>query len=384
MTSDIVGGHRTSARFPTDLSPTDLSEEREARFHAEAKYRGLIEQIPAVVYLDPVDETRGSIFVSEQVRGLLGIEPEEWLTDPYSWSKRLHPDDSARAWEEYRDSFTRDVPLRHEYRMIHADGTVRWVLEFANPIHDAHGAPWLIQGVIFDITERKEAEEVQFQRSERLSRIVETQRDIAVADLDPDAVMHLICARTEELTNAQGALILLLDGEDLVIRAATGFMRDQIGRRVPIEGSLPGWVLSNDQPALVDDGPNDPRFGSIARELGIRSAIAVPLRHGEVAAELVVVSRELHAFTEDDLKTLELLSVVLSSALSHASEFESKQQQVEALARFETMYEGAAIGITLKSPRRSEHRREPRVRGDVRLLRRRARDHDPAGLHAPW
>ena len=100
-----------------------------------------MEQIPAVVYLDPVDESRGSIFVSEQVRELLGIEPVEWLSQTYSWSKRLHPDDSARAWEEYIDSFTRDVPLRHEYRMLHADGTVRWVLEFAQPIHDAVGAP---------------------------------------------------------------------------------------------------------------------------------------------------------------------------------------------------------------------------------------------------
>ena len=346
MASDIVDSHRASAG-----PPMELADERLARYQAEAKYRALVEQIPAVVYLDPVDESRGSIFVSEHVRDLLGIEPVEWLSDPYSWSKRLHPDDSARAWEEYIDSFTRDVPLRHEYRMLHADGTVRWVLEFAQPIHDAVGAPWLVQGVIFDITERKEAEEAQAERSERLSRVVDTQRDIAVADLDLDAVMQLICARTGELTGAQGALILLLDGQELIMRVATGFVSGQVGRRVPIEGSLPGWVLTHDEPALVNNGLNDPRFGKIARELGIRSAIVVPLRHRELAVgELVVLSRELDAFTKEDLKTLELLSVVLSSALSHASEFESKQQQVEALARFETMYEGAAIGITLQSP----------------------------------
>jgi diguanylate cyclase (GGDEF)-like protein/PAS domain S-box-containing protein len=346
MASDIVGEHRTSVGLQADLSA-----EREARFHAEAKYRALVEQIPAVVYLDPVDETQSSIFVSEQVRDLLGIEPEEWLADPRAWTSRLHPDDSLRAWDEYVDACSRDLTLRHEYRMIHADGSVRWVLEVANPIHDVHGAPWMIQGVIFDITERKAAEEAQSARSERLSRIVETQRDIAIAAPDLDGVMRLICARTQELTNAQSAVVLLHDGQDLVIRTGTGFVADQIGRRVPIEGSFPGWVLTNDEPALVNDGPNDPRFGSIARELGIRSAIAVPLRHTEVAVgELVVISRELDAFTEEDLKTLELLSVVLSSALSHASEFESKQQEVEALARFETMYEGASIGITLMSP----------------------------------
>ena len=50
-------------------------------------------------------------------------------------------------------------PLNHEYRMVHEDGSVRWVLEQAYPIDDEQGQPWLIQGVIFDITERKLAEE---------------------------------------------------------------------------------------------------------------------------------------------------------------------------------------------------------------------------------
>ena len=50
-------------------------------------------------------------------------------------------------------------PLNHEYRMVHEDGSVRWVLEQAYPIDDEQGEPWLIQGVIFDITERKLAEE---------------------------------------------------------------------------------------------------------------------------------------------------------------------------------------------------------------------------------
>ena len=43
--------------------------------------------------------------------------------------------------------------------MVHEDGTVRWVLEQAYPIRDEDGNPWLIQGIIFDITERKNAEE---------------------------------------------------------------------------------------------------------------------------------------------------------------------------------------------------------------------------------
>ncbi|MGZ8570916.1 MAG: putative bifunctional diguanylate cyclase/phosphodiesterase [Actinomycetota bacterium] len=131
----------------------------EARFEAEAKYRSLVEHIPAVVYLDPVDPDQSSIYVSPQVRDLLGIEPEQWLEDPYVWRDHVHPQDFDRAWEEYEDAYNAHQPLSHEYRMVHEDGTIRWVLEQAFPIDDEAGDPWLIQGVIFDITKRKEAEE---------------------------------------------------------------------------------------------------------------------------------------------------------------------------------------------------------------------------------
>ena len=138
---------------------TELQAGREARFEAEAKYRALVEQIPAVVYLDPVDEDSDSIYVSPQVVTLLGIDPDEWLSDPYCWRRHVHPEDIDRAWEEYEQAFKQHTTLNHEYRMVHEDGTIKWVLEQAYPIKDEQGKPWLIQGVIFDITARKAAEE---------------------------------------------------------------------------------------------------------------------------------------------------------------------------------------------------------------------------------
>ena len=56
-------------------------------------------------------------------------------------------------------SKSQHTQLNHEYRMVHKDGSIRWVLEQAFPIDDEHGDPWMIQGVMFDITKRKNAEE---------------------------------------------------------------------------------------------------------------------------------------------------------------------------------------------------------------------------------
>jgi diguanylate cyclase (GGDEF)-like protein/PAS domain S-box-containing protein len=136
-----------------------LQAGREAQYEAEAKYRALVEHIPAVVYLDPVDEDGTSVYVSPQITDLIGIPPEEWLGDPYAWRRHVHPEDIDRAFDEYREAYNTHTTLNHEYRMVHEDGSVRWVLEQAFPIDDEHGQPWLIQGVIFDITKRKNAEQ---------------------------------------------------------------------------------------------------------------------------------------------------------------------------------------------------------------------------------
>ncbi|HET9722642.1 MAG TPA: EAL domain-containing protein [Actinomycetota bacterium] len=138
---------------------SDLRRGEAARFEAEAKYASLVEGIPAITYIDPIDENQSSIYVSPQVTELLGLSPEEWLTDPYCWRRHVHPEDEQRAWDEYVEACRNEESLTHEYRMVHEDGRVLWVSEQAFIIRNERGEPWLIQGVIFDITERKRAEE---------------------------------------------------------------------------------------------------------------------------------------------------------------------------------------------------------------------------------
>jgi PAS domain S-box-containing protein len=141
------------------LDVTERMWEEGALFQAEVKYRGLIETIPAVTYIDPLDEWSDSLYVSPQVTELLGCTQQEWMTDPRSWSRRVHPDDYDRVWEEYVRARDAGAPYHNEYRMIHVDGHVVWVSERAVVLHDPDGRPWCVQGVIVDITERKRVEE---------------------------------------------------------------------------------------------------------------------------------------------------------------------------------------------------------------------------------
>ena len=185
--------------------------------------------------------------------------------------------------------------------------------------------------------------------AERLSLIVETQREIAGAGNDLESVMRLVAERSQAITRADGAMVNLLEGGDtLHTRAATGIAATAFDARRPLSGSVARFAIGSGQPLLIEDTPSDPRINQELRaKVGDKSLICVPLFQGsEVIGTLNVLSRSDHdRLTEDDRQTLEMLSVVLSAAVSHAAEFEARRGQAEAFARFRTLFEGASIGI---------------------------------------
>ena len=136
----------------------------------EERYRTLVEQIPAVTYIDEIDETSSAIYMSPQVEGMSGYTPEEWLEDPELWMKILHPEDKERVLAEaWRTNETGDR-FRMEYRMISKSGHVVWVGDEAVLVRDREGKPLFWQGVLYDITERRRVEEALKESEQRFRR----------------------------------------------------------------------------------------------------------------------------------------------------------------------------------------------------------------------
>ncbi len=127
---------------------------------AEARYRALVEQIPAVTFMASLDGGLNEVYVSPQIEGLLGFAQEEWMSSPVLWFRQLHPDDVELWNQEFARGCSTGGPFRAECRFIARDGSVVWVHGEARLIRDEHGRPVLLQGVAFDITESKRAEEI--------------------------------------------------------------------------------------------------------------------------------------------------------------------------------------------------------------------------------
>jgi PAS domain S-box-containing protein len=127
---------------------------------SELRYRSLVEQIPAVVFTAALDGGAHDLYVGPQIEALLGYTQEEWLRDPVLWYERLHPDDRRKLDAEFARGCATGGPFKAECRFLARDGKIVWVHGEARLIKDAGGWPLLLQGVAFDISETKQAEEL--------------------------------------------------------------------------------------------------------------------------------------------------------------------------------------------------------------------------------
>jgi PAS domain S-box-containing protein len=147
-----------------------LAPEEAPLLNMEAKYRALVEQIPAVVFMAYLDKGIGEAYVSPQIETALGFSQSEWLEDPVRWYQQIHPGDKMRWSVEAAEMFLSGKPLRSAYRVMARDGRVLWFQCEAKMIRREDGRPWFIHGVGFDITERKGLEEAILEISAREQR----------------------------------------------------------------------------------------------------------------------------------------------------------------------------------------------------------------------
>ena len=179
--------------------------ERQLR-EAEAKYRALVEHIPAVVYTAEFGEQGAWSFVSPQIETILGFTAEEWIADPGLWFRQLHPEDRDQAMEQEAESRRTGEPLASEYRMCSKDGRIVWFRDEASMVTDHSGEPLFMQGVMYDVSDRKRAEEelAFLAYHDKLTELPNRQMFAELLEL------ALVRARRHDL----GVAVLFLDLDD--------------------------------------------------------------------------------------------------------------------------------------------------------------------------
>ncbi len=160
----------------------DVTEQRTAEQKlrvAHQEIRDLLEHSPGVLYALSIDGDRiEPRTASENVTRLLGYPVAETLSSPW-WRAHIHPDDRARAEAGLAEAVV-NGSSQSEYRLLHGDGSYRWVEDNRRLVRDTSGRPFELAGVWTDITDRKEAQEASRETERRLRDMLDNLALISV------------------------------------------------------------------------------------------------------------------------------------------------------------------------------------------------------------
>ncbi len=159
---------------------------------------------------------------------------------------------------------------------------------------------------------------------ERLRFVIETQRLINATTLETEGVMQVVTERAQAATKADGGVVELTEGEDMVDRAVSGLASGCLGVRLALRNSLSRLCVRQGVPLVCDDTETDSRVDREAcRRVGVRSILVVPLIHrGAAVGVLKVMSRHTDHFGGSDTEILELMAGFIAASISNSFTFE--------------------------------------------------------------
>ncbi len=281
---------------------------------------GLLERVPAILYIADAGESGRWHYVSPQIETILGFTPEQWCGDPTMWARRLHPEDAGRVLTgeaELVDGAVLTSPL--EYRLLHRDGHAVWVRDDAL-MREAEDGVRRWHGVMSDITEQKQAEaelELRVAQQAAVARLGEH----ALEGASPtDLMQEAVSVGVQLLDLEIGAVAEHLPERNaFTFRVTHGLPGFGPAELVPGgHGSQSGYVLLTGAPAIVTDWSTESRFrrSRVLTEHGVRSGLAVVIegRRGPFGA-LGFHSKSPRTFKPGDVDFVQALANVLGDVV---------------------------------------------------------------------
>ena len=175
---DVLAKHKDGHLFPIRLGIgeatqpgqdsifvgfiTDLTEQRKLQknlIDKEQQYRSLMDNMPGVVFRCELNQNWSMIFISPSINEVTGYQPSEFIDKHTEFGNLIFNDDIARINQSIEEAIASKSQYSIEYRLRHRNGKLIWVLEKGSFEFDQHGEAIWIDGVIVDISERREYED---------------------------------------------------------------------------------------------------------------------------------------------------------------------------------------------------------------------------------
>jgi PAS domain S-box-containing protein len=170
----------------------DVSERKrteEALRKSEERYRSFVQNFQGIAFRGSMDFT--PIFLHGVVKEITGYTEREFLDGKIRWDQIIHPEDLHALYTEDEERL-HSIPnysYVREYRIVRKDGAVRWVHEVIQNLCDELGKPAILNGAIYDITERVKTEQLLQKSEERFRKLFE-KVPASIQGYGPDGTIH--------------------------------------------------------------------------------------------------------------------------------------------------------------------------------------------------
>ncbi|WP_156311723.1 GAF domain-containing protein [Methylobacterium platani] len=180
----------------------------------------------------------------------------------------------------------------------------------------------------------------------------DTQAALAIVDGDlPAALRHVVTGAMRAIPAAEGGVVELLDGAQLVYHTPAGTLAPHAGLRLSLTDSLAGHCATTRTPQRMDDALTNPHVRrDLCDQLKLRSAIAVPVLRGDtVLGVLKLQSSQVAAFTDADLALLGLFAGATTASLAESeARAQTRSQAIYWRGLFDRLSEGFMIGEVVR------------------------------------
>ena len=309
---------------------------------SEERYRSLFEDIPVGLYRTT---PRGQILdANPALAEMLGYPDRDSLLEVNAADVYVNAED-RRRWQTTMEG--EGVVQGFEAQLRRRDGTTIWGRESARSVRDGEGRVLYYEGGVEDITKRKQAEEVLYQRADDLAALYETSQAF-LGHLDTEVILEGICRLAVDRFGLKMAWMgLVVEGSfDVRPASAYGFEKGYLDSiRVTWDNSFTGrgptgQAIRTGQAMVMNHIEGDPNYApwrEAAEARGYRSSAALPLCHGErVLGALNVYSAEAAYFTAERLQVLQSFANQAAVAIQNAQLFEqvhAGREHLQALSR---------------------------------------------------
>ncbi|MEW6493307.1 MAG: GAF domain-containing protein [Cyanobacteriota bacterium] len=372
----------------------DRKRTEEALTASEARFQKLAANMPGAIYqflLRP-DGSKAIVYISSGCRNLYELEPEEIQEDYERLWALIHPDDLAALQQSIFTSAETLKPRNHEARIITPSGKLKWIQSVARP-EKLEGGEILWDGLLLDITKRKQAEAQLQQYQEQLEELV-LERTAALTQANQQLQQEIVeRKRTQEAllesqtrlellnriaTNLNSGLSVEQVIEDTVKRVSECFKTLRVAYSVldnqgnlavihaieppgmmPLQGLVinlhiaPDYLdaLYQDKLVIIEDVAQDSRMTPLSAAMlagGTKAVLDVPLQHSEQLVGLLCFDApEPHQWSEHEIATLKQISESLAIAIKKTRAQQERQQAEEALRESEAKHRRLAKRETI-------------------------------------